>query len=131
MSKKSVYTISREAMHAGEWMFPHEIDAPNRKAPDRSFLRLYYFFLMPSSCQSSYIEMKPRPLEVSVMSNGPTPYFYNVELTALEDHLSQSIDRVARLHEKAIKRNDTQAADRIGKLQRVIGVAQQRIVRMK
>jgi hypothetical protein len=41
------------------------------------------------------------------------------------------MDRVARLREKAMRRNDTQAADQINKLQRVIGAVQQRIARLK
>jgi len=65
------------------------------------------------------------------MSLGPTQYFYTVELTALEEQLSHSLERVGRLREKAIKRNDTQAADQINKLQRVINLVQQRIARLK
>jgi hypothetical protein len=65
------------------------------------------------------------------MALGQSTYFYNVELSALEENLGLSIDRVARLREKAIRRNDTQTADQIGKLQRVIGVVQQRIARLK
>jgi len=70
-------------------------------------------------------------MEVVLMALGQSTYFYNVELSALEENLGLSIDRVARLREKAIRRNDTQTADQIGKLQRVIGVVQQRIARLK
>ena len=65
------------------------------------------------------------------MSLGPTQYFYTVELTALEEQLSHSLERVGRLREKAIKRNDVQAAHQINKLQRVFDVMQQRIARLK
>jgi hypothetical protein len=65
------------------------------------------------------------------MSLSQTQYFYTVELSALEEHLSRSMDRVARLHEKAIKRNDLKAADQISHLQRSINVAQRRITRLK
>jgi hypothetical protein len=41
------------------------------------------------------------------------------------------MDRVARLRDKAMKRNDVKAAAQINRLQRVIDVAQQRIVRLK
>jgi hypothetical protein len=41
------------------------------------------------------------------------------------------MDRVARLREKAIKRNDIRAADQISQLQRSITVAQRRITRLK
>jgi hypothetical protein len=60
-----------------------------------------------------------------------TQYFYTVELTALEEQLSHSLDRVARLREKAVKRNDLGAADQINRLQRVINVAQRHITRLK
>jgi hypothetical protein len=65
------------------------------------------------------------------MALGQSPYFYTVELTALEENLGHSMDRVALLREKAMRRNDTQAADQISKLQRVIGVVQRRIARLK
>jgi len=65
------------------------------------------------------------------MSHGQAQYFYTVELTALEEQLSYSMDRVARLREKAMKRNDLKAADQIKQLQRVITVAQRRVVRLK
>ena len=65
------------------------------------------------------------------MSLSQTQYFYSVELTALQEQLSHSLDRVARIREKAMKRNDVEAADQIGRLQRVIDVAQRRIVRLK
>jgi len=65
------------------------------------------------------------------MSLGQTQYFYTVELIALEEHLSHSLDRVARLRDKAIKRNDVKTADQIGQLQRSINVAQRRISRLK
>ncbi len=62
---------------------------------------------------------------------GQTHYFYTVELIALEEHLSHSMDRVALLREKAIKRKDFGAADRIIQLQKVINLIQQRIKRLK
>jgi hypothetical protein len=65
------------------------------------------------------------------MALGQTQYFYTVELSALEENLSHSMDRVARLREKAIKRNDLQAADQINQLQRTITVAQRRVTRLK
>lgn len=65
------------------------------------------------------------------MSLGKTQYFYNVELGALEEHLSHSMDRVARMREKAIKRNDLKAADQINRLQRVIDLVQRRVERFK
>jgi len=65
------------------------------------------------------------------MSAGHTQYFYTVELIALEEHLSHSMDRVALLREKALKRNDHQAASQIGQLQRVINLVQRRITRLK
>jgi hypothetical protein len=65
------------------------------------------------------------------MSLGQTQYFYTVELTALQEHLTHSMERVARLRDKALKRNDVKAADQIIRLQRAIDVAQQRIVRLK
>jgi hypothetical protein len=70
-------------------------------------------------------------VEVDIMALGQSAYFYNVELSALEENVGHSMDRVARLREKAMRRNDTQAADQINKLQRVIGVVQQRIARLK
>jgi hypothetical protein len=65
------------------------------------------------------------------MALGQAQYFYTVELTALEENLSHSMDRVARLRDKAIKRNDLKAADQINQLQRTITVAQRRITRLK
>jgi hypothetical protein len=58
---------------------------------------------------------------------GQTQYFYTVELIALEEHLSHSMDRVALLREKAIKRKDFGAADQINRLERVINMVQRRI----
>jgi DNA mismatch repair ATPase MutS len=63
------------------------------------------------------------------MSLSQTQYFYTVELTALEEHLSRSLDRIARLREKAVRRNDTRVADQINHLQRLIDVAQRRVAR--
>ena len=65
------------------------------------------------------------------MSLRQTQYFYTVELSALEDHLSHSLDRVTRLREKAIKRSDLNAANRIGQLQRAMDMVQRRIARLK
>ncbi|MGD0798659.1 MAG: hypothetical protein ABR910_13140 [Acidobacteriaceae bacterium] len=65
------------------------------------------------------------------MSLGPTQYFYTVELNALQEHLSHSTDRIARLREKAMKRNDLTAANQINRLERVIDLVQRRIARLK
>jgi hypothetical protein len=65
------------------------------------------------------------------MALGQMQYYYNVELSALEEQVNHSMDRVARLREKAMKRNDFIAADQINELQRVIDVVQRRIMRMK
>ena len=65
------------------------------------------------------------------MALGQTQYFYTVELSALEENLSHSMDRVTRMREKAIKRNDTKAADQINRLQRVINLMQRRVERFK
>jgi predicted nucleic acid-binding Zn-ribbon protein len=65
------------------------------------------------------------------MSLGQTQYFYTVELAALEENLSHSMDRITRLREKAMKRKDLRAADQINQLQRTIDVAQRRVVRLK
>jgi hypothetical protein len=65
------------------------------------------------------------------MALGQTQYFYTVELNALEENLSHSMDRVARMRAKAEKRNDVEAAGQINKLQRVIDMVQRRVARMK
>ena len=65
------------------------------------------------------------------MALGQAQYFYTVELTALEENLRHSMDRVARLREKAIKRNDLQAADQINQLQRTIAAAQLSVTGLK
>jgi hypothetical protein len=65
------------------------------------------------------------------MATGQTQYFYTVELNALEEQLSHSIDRVARLREKAIKRQDLEAAAQANRLQRGINLVQHRIARLK
>jgi DNA mismatch repair ATPase MutS len=65
------------------------------------------------------------------MSLGQTQYFYTVELTALEENLNHSMDRIVRLREKAMKRKDFKAADQINQLQRSIDVVQRRITRLK
>lgn len=65
------------------------------------------------------------------MALGQTQYFYTVELSALEEHLNHSIDKIVRLREKAIKRSDFKAADQITRLQKSINVAQGRITRLK
>jgi len=65
------------------------------------------------------------------MSLGQTQYFYGVELTALKEHLSLSMDRVARLREKAMRRKDFGAADQIYLLQREIDVAHRHIESLK
>ena len=58
-------------------------------------------------------------------------YFYTVEVNALEENMGHSMDRVARMREKAIKRNDTFATEQINKLHRVMDVLQRRIARLK
>jgi hypothetical protein len=58
-------------------------------------------------------------------------YFYTVELLALEQHLSNSMDRVVRMREKAMKRKDFRAADQINQLQRAMTLAQRRVGRLK
>jgi hypothetical protein len=65
------------------------------------------------------------------MSLGPTQYFYTVELNALQEHMNHSTDRIARLREKAMKRNDVTAAEQISRLQRVIDLVQRRIARLQ
>jgi hypothetical protein len=65
------------------------------------------------------------------MAIGQTQYFYTVELSALAEHLSHSMDRVTRLREKALKRRDFKAAGQIDRIERVIDVVQRRIMRMK
>jgi hypothetical protein len=60
-----------------------------------------------------------------------TNYFYTVELLALEQHLSHSMDRIVRMREKAMKRNDLRTADQINQLQRAMNLAQRRIGRLK
>jgi hypothetical protein len=65
------------------------------------------------------------------MAQSHTGYFYTVELSALEEQLSRAVARVARLRDKAIKRSDFNAADKINRIQRVFDVAQRRITRMK
>jgi hypothetical protein len=60
-----------------------------------------------------------------------THYFYTVELAALEENLSHSIDRVIRLHEKAVKRNDLAVADQIHQLHQSLDLAQRHITRLK
>ena len=110
-------------------------DAPNvYKATDgtklmlfANFLFLLYAILTPLL---SYWGNNDIP-EVVSMSLGPTQYFYTVELTALEEHLTHSMDRVARLREKAMKRNDLAAADQISQLQMAIDVAQRQVVSLK
>jgi hypothetical protein len=70
-------------------------------------------------------------LEVISMSTGQTQYLYTVELAALEENLSHSMERVLRLREKAIRRNDLKATDQISQLQRSLDVAKRRITRLK
>ncbi len=65
------------------------------------------------------------------MAHAQTQYFYTVEVNALEEQLSHSLDRVARLREKAIKRQDFAAAARVSQLQKVMHLAQHRIARLK
>ena len=65
------------------------------------------------------------------MALAQTQYFYTVELNALEEQLSHSMDRVARLHEKAMKRQDLKAAAQASQLQRGINLEQHRIARLK
>jgi hypothetical protein len=65
------------------------------------------------------------------MALGQMQYFYTVELSALEEQVNNSMDRVARLREKAMKRRDFEAADQINKIERGIDAVQRRITRMK
>jgi hypothetical protein len=65
------------------------------------------------------------------MALAQTQYFYTVELNALEEQLSHSMDRVSRLHEKAMKRQDLKAAAQASQLQRGINLVQHRIARLK
>lgn len=65
------------------------------------------------------------------MSLDQAQYFYTVELRAIEEQLRASMGRVDLLREKAIRRNDVTAANRIGQIQRVIDVAQRRVGRLK
>jgi hypothetical protein len=70
-------------------------------------------------------------LEEVAMALDQMQYLYAVELTALEEQLGQSLDRVARIREKAVKRNDFKAADRINGIQRGFDLVQRRILRLK
>jgi hypothetical protein len=70
-------------------------------------------------------------LEEVAMALDQTQYLYSVELNALEEHLGHSMDRVARMREKAIRRKDYKTADRIGGIQRVIDLVQRRVIRLK
>ncbi len=65
------------------------------------------------------------------MSLNRPQYVYTVELAALEENRGHTMDRVLRLHEKAMKRNDLRAADEIGQLQRSLDVARCHITRLK
>jgi hypothetical protein len=65
------------------------------------------------------------------MALAQTQYFYTVELNALAEQLSSSMDRVARLHEKAMKRQDLKAVAQASQLQRGINLVQHRIARLK
>jgi hypothetical protein len=90
---------------------------------------LFILYAILTSLLAHYVHINIR--EVVPMAIGQAQYLYTVELTALENNLNHSIDRVARMREKAIKRNDLQAADQIRQLQRSINVAQRRITRLK
>jgi hypothetical protein len=65
------------------------------------------------------------------MSLSQTQYFYTVELSALEENLVHSMDRIARMREKAMKRNDVQAVDKIYQLQQGIDLVKSQIERLK
>lgn len=65
------------------------------------------------------------------MSLEQAQYFYSVELNALQEQLNHSMNRAAQIREKAMRRNDVEAADKIGRLQKAIDVAQRRIVLLK
>jgi len=97
---------------------------------ESKLFQIFYFFLMPSSHRIFHTMKTTTPSEGRTMA-GQTQYFYTVELIALEEHLSHSMDRVALLREKAIKRNDLNAADQIDRLQKVINVVQRRIKRLQ
>ena len=64
------------------------------------------------------------------MSLGQTQYVYTVELAALEENMTRSKDRVLRLHEKAMKRNDLRVAQEIDRLQRSLDTARRQINRL-
>jgi hypothetical protein len=64
------------------------------------------------------------------MALGQTQYFYTVELIALEEQIRRSLDRVNRMREKAVRRQDFRAADQISRLERVIDLVQRRMVRL-
>jgi hypothetical protein len=70
-------------------------------------------------------------LEAVTMALERAPYFYTVELSALEEHLSHSMAGVARMREKAIRRKDFKAADQIKRIQRVIDVVRRHVIRLK
>lgn len=65
------------------------------------------------------------------MSLSQTQYFYTVELSALEENLVHSMDRIARMREKAMKRNNVQAVDKIYQLQQGIDLVKSQIERLK
>jgi len=65
------------------------------------------------------------------MSLEQAQYFYSVELNALQEQLNHSMNRAAQIREKAMRRNDVEAADKIGRLQEAIDVAQRRVVLLK
>ena len=65
------------------------------------------------------------------MSLSQTQYFYTVELSALEENLVHSMDRIARMRDKAMKRNDVQAVDKIYQLQQGIDLVKRQIERLK
>ncbi len=65
------------------------------------------------------------------MSLEQAQYFYSVELNALQEQLTHSMNRAAQIREKAMRRNDVEAAVKIGRLQKAIDVAQRRIVLLK
>jgi hypothetical protein len=50
------------------------------------------------------------------MSLTQTQYVYTVERAALEENVTHSMDRVIRLHEKEMERNDLKAAEEIDQL---------------
>lgn len=65
------------------------------------------------------------------MAGGHAQYYLSIELIALEQHLSHSMNRVSALRDTALKLNDHRSVDQIGQLQKVIHVVQSHLTRLK